>query len=277
MPSTPPPSVAEIELWRDFQRWLELGGPYDVVIPYATAIRAAFALTPATTPRAVRVRRDIGGLVAAVSASAIVHKAQRQMDLEGRIVATLDDYRHAFDAFAPGMAALYRPQVSARVIALVKTIETMIEAERSRIEAERAAVLAKTPNADLSLELTFEGTARATHKQLRAALGIASDDAVASRIQDALTAGVIERANPETSRAAGARYRVKTDSAALESAAGVPVFPTPIMVETMMNDPEKLKGALAAIAAEEARVEKGDKQPPQAGNSDEEPSPDYPF
>jgi hypothetical protein len=107
-PPAPPLSAGEIEQFRDFQRWLELGGPYDVVLPFGPAIRLAFTLTPATTPHAVRIRRDIGGLIAAVSASAILHKAQRQTDGKERIVATLDDYRHAYEAFAPGVAALYR-------------------------------------------------------------------------------------------------------------------------------------------------------------------------
>jgi hypothetical protein len=31
----------EIDAWVDFQRWLELGGPYDVVIPFLEAIKAA--------------------------------------------------------------------------------------------------------------------------------------------------------------------------------------------------------------------------------------------
>ena len=258
-PWAPPPSEAEIEEWRDFQRWLEAGGPYDVLIPFGRAIRAAFTLTSAPTPPAVRVRRDISGLVGAISASTILHKAQRQADAKGRLIATLDDYQHAFDAFAPGMAAHYRPQVSAGVIALVKAIESMIETERgaieAEIEAEKAAILAKDLNADLSSMRTFDGTVRATHEQLKVALGIVSKDAIGTRIHDALTAGVIEITNPAAARSAGSCYRVKVGSAALKAAAGIPVFPTPAMVETMINDPAKLKAALEAIAAEQAAEE----------------------
>ena len=269
-PWTPLPGEAEIELWRDFQRWLELGGPYDVVIPYAQAVRAAFTLTPAATPGAVRIRRDISGFVAAVATSAILHKAQRQTDSEGRIVATLDDYRHAFGAFAPGMAALYRPQVSSGVIALVKALETMIEAERVRVEAEKATALAKDPNAVLPFDLAFDGTVRATHKQLKSALGISSDDAIASRIQDALTASVVECTNPEAARSVGSRYRVKINSGALKSSAGIPVFPTPDMVEAMMNDPTKLAETLATIAVESV-------EPEDEGLKSENVEPYYPF
>jgi hypothetical protein len=268
-PWAPPPSGAEIEEWRDFQRWLEAGGPYDVLIPFGRAIRAAFTLTSAPTPPAVRVRRDISGLVGAISASTILHKAQRQADAKGRLIATLDDYQQAFGAFAPGMAAHYRPQVSAGVIALVKAIETMIEAARARIEAEKAAILAKNPGADLS-HMTFDETVRATHEQLKVALGIVSKDAIGTRIHDALTAGVIEITNPAAARSAGGCYRVKVGSAALKAAAGIPVFPTPVMVETMINDPAKLKAALEAIAAEQAANEDVEAEEPD-DDADDDP------
>jgi hypothetical protein len=251
-PRSAPPTIGETELFRNFQRWLELGGPYDVALPFASAIRAAFTLTPAATPTAIRARRDLGGLIVAVSASAILHKAQRRTDSEGRIVATLGDYRHAFDAFAPGLAALYRPQVSAGVVRLVTTLEVLIEGERKRIEAECAALLSKDPNALPPPDLTFDGTVRATVRQLLPALGIASYDTVSGRIKEAVAAGVIEIANPGASNRAGNRYRVKVSSATLTAAQGVPVFPTPEMVEAMLCDPIKAAAALSAIAAAEA-------------------------
>ena len=252
------PSKAEIEEWRNFQRWLEAGAPYAVVVPFSAAIRAASVL-----PSEVRVRRDISGLIAAVAASAILHKAQRQVDVKGRVVATLADYSHAFDAFASGMAALYQPQLSAGVVALVKAIETMVTAERDRIETAKKDFLAgikakakaegkaapKDEDIVLPLDLMFDGDVRATHKQLKAALGIASDDAVMCRVQDALTAGIIERTNPDAPRSAGARYRVKVASILLGATASVPVFPPPAMVEAMMIDPIKFSAAREALAA----------------------------
>jgi hypothetical protein len=247
----PPPSATEIESFRDFQRWLELDGPYDVVMPFACAVRAAFTLTASATPRAVRVRRDLGGLVAAVSASAILHRAQRQTNGDGWIVATLDDYKHAFDAFAPGLAALYRPQMSAGVVALVRALEGLIEGERKRLAAVVAALLEKDPTFLVPSELTFDGSARATHNQLKAALGIASDNAIKSRVRDALTAGIIEIVNPNAPRSAGSRYRVNVASTTLAAAEGVPVFPTPEMVEAMSRDPARAAAALAEIAAKE--------------------------
>jgi hypothetical protein len=252
-----PLTSTEIKLCQDFQRWLELGGPYEVMLPFAPAIRAAFTLTPTATPTAIRVRRDIGGLITAVSASAILYKAQRQADSEGRIVATLDDYKNAHEAFGSGVAALYRPQMSAGVVALVTTLEGLIEGERKRMEGEREALLNKDPNALPPPDLTFDGTVRATIRQLFSALGITSYDTVSSRIKQALAAGVIEIANPEAPSRAGSRYRVKVGSAALIAAEGVPVFPTPEMVETMLHDPTKTAAALAVLAAEEAHALSG--------------------
>ena len=93
---------AEVELLRDFQLWLEDGGPYDVVVPFAPHIRAAFSRTPI----AVRIRRDINILIAGTAACAILHKAQREVDARGRIIATLDDYSHAWSAFNPGVSSV---------------------------------------------------------------------------------------------------------------------------------------------------------------------------
>ena len=44
-------------------------------VPFAPQIRAAFG----RTPRAVRIRRDINTLIAGVAASAVLHKAQREI------------------------------------------------------------------------------------------------------------------------------------------------------------------------------------------------------
>jgi len=99
--------------WQDYQAFLGFGGPYEVVIPYYYALRVAFH----GMPLPLRARRDIDGILVGVKASAIMHQMQRQTDEKGRIVAALDDYKSSYIAFAPGLAALYRPQVGPGVIA----------------------------------------------------------------------------------------------------------------------------------------------------------------
>jgi hypothetical protein len=70
--------------WLDFQRWLGLG-ERRVAVP--------FALTMANMipPVAVRLRRDIGQVIYAIRAHALLHRDQRDRDDGGQIVA--DIYR----------------------------------------------------------------------------------------------------------------------------------------------------------------------------------------
>jgi hypothetical protein len=123
---------AEIKKWLSFQMWLELGAPYDVVIPYRGAILAAFnerlADMQARGKRPniqLRIRRDVHGFLTAIMTSAILHKAQRQTDSAGRIVATIDDYRHAHEAFDGGLGRLYKIKTPATALAVVRAIEAM--------------------------------------------------------------------------------------------------------------------------------------------------------
>jgi hypothetical protein len=123
---------AEIESWLCFQRWLELSAPYDVVIPYRQAIFAAFNARLAEMQACgkgpniqLRIRRDVHGFLAAIKTSAILHNAQRRTDSEGRIVASLDDYRHAHDAFDGGLGRLYKVKTPETTLAVVRAVETM--------------------------------------------------------------------------------------------------------------------------------------------------------
>jgi hypothetical protein len=123
---------AEVTRWLDFQRWLELNAPYDVLIPFSEDILAAFKKRLAEIeargeqPRVkLRIRRDIHGFLTAIKTSAILHKAQRQIDSNGRIVASLDDYRHAHQAFDGGLGRLYKIKTSETAIAVIRAVEAM--------------------------------------------------------------------------------------------------------------------------------------------------------
>ena len=123
---------AEIERWRCFQRWLELGGPYGVVIPYRQAIFAALNARLAEMQACgkepniqLRIRRDVHGFLTAIKTSAILHKAQRKTDSNGRIVASLDDYRHAHEAFDGGLGRLYKIKTPETALAVVRAVEAM--------------------------------------------------------------------------------------------------------------------------------------------------------
>ena len=125
-------SEAEVQRWGDFQRWLTIAAPYNVVIPFRKAILAAYnkrlnALAARGEKPSIqlRLRRDVHGFLTAIKTSAILHKAQRMTDDRGRIVATIDDYRHAHEAFDEGLARLYKIKTPETALALVRAIEEM--------------------------------------------------------------------------------------------------------------------------------------------------------
>jgi hypothetical protein len=71
------------------------------------------------------MRRDITGLLAAVKASAVLHKAQRQTDDRGRIVAEFADYPCGWNAFNQSVSSLYGVRTRAEVVAVVQAAETL--------------------------------------------------------------------------------------------------------------------------------------------------------
>jgi hypothetical protein len=71
--------------WHELQFWLA-DGERRVVVPFAAVLAE---LIP---PVAVRLRRDFGSLLGLLRAHALLHRATREVDEHGQIVATLDDY-----------------------------------------------------------------------------------------------------------------------------------------------------------------------------------------
>jgi len=75
----------------DYQVWIEKSGKKEVVIPYAKV------LAENTEPSAVRLRRDFSMLITLIKTNAILYQHQREIDSNGSIVATLDDYALAYE------------------------------------------------------------------------------------------------------------------------------------------------------------------------------------
>lgn len=90
-----PVSEEELEKWRALQTCLRLG-PRDIVIPFATIIAEL------TERRQMRIRRDLRGLFSLTKASALLHRYQRKVDAQGRIIAELWDYGLALRALGEG-------------------------------------------------------------------------------------------------------------------------------------------------------------------------------
>lgn len=234
--------------WLDFQRWLELGAPYDVVIPFAEALRAAYA----TTPAPLRIRRDAGNIIGAVKAAAIVHRAQRQLDSETRIIATLADYEAVYRAFAPGLAALYRPRAAKNIIAVIAALERIKAVHDATWQAKLDKLAADYPGAPLPFDHRPLNSVQATYRQLAKELGVNSIDTVGTRVRGALTEEVIEVVDVgPVGRATPRWYRIKVGSAALGSQTGsAAVLPSPAAVQAMIDDPQAVADAFANFDAE---------------------------
>lgn len=102
--------TVDVSLWRDAQRLLE---PLDVVVPFAT--RLSF---PARTTRDRREQEKLLGLVAS---HALLHQRRRKRDRDGRLVATVDDYRAVFALVWPTLEAEIE-DLSPRGTALYRTL-----------------------------------------------------------------------------------------------------------------------------------------------------------
>ncbi|MBE3598403.1 MAG: hypothetical protein IMX02_06265 [Limnochordaceae bacterium] len=80
-PQEPP----DLTPWHALQQWLA-SNPAQVIIPFAPDVAKR------TKAVAVRLRRDMPALWSLVQAHALLHRANREPDAQGRVVATLDDY-----------------------------------------------------------------------------------------------------------------------------------------------------------------------------------------
>jgi hypothetical protein len=86
----------ELAQWHALQDWLRLGCR-DVVIPFAPVVGRL------VERGMLRIRRDISGVLSLVQASALMHRAQRQLDEHGRIIADIRDYATAISALGDGL------------------------------------------------------------------------------------------------------------------------------------------------------------------------------
>jgi hypothetical protein len=114
--------------WHDLQRYIALGSN-DARVPFAMQIAAK------VPPSLVRFRRDFSALLSLIKASAILHQAQRQVDAQGRVVATLADYRLVYPIFSKVLAQTSGEGVTDSVRAVVDLV------------AKRAGPLASKPTA----------------------------------------------------------------------------------------------------------------------------------
>jgi hypothetical protein len=102
------PSV-DFEPLRAMQRWLALAGDDEVAIPFAERLAD---LVPVDQ---LRMRRDFRQLLTVIQSIALLHQRQRERDANGRIVATVADYRMARDLLIDVFTATAAGGVTATV------------------------------------------------------------------------------------------------------------------------------------------------------------------
>jgi Toprim domain len=125
-------ALPDLADWHDLQRWLA-NGEHRVTIPYA---RPLAKLIP---PIAVRLRRDVGSLLALIRAHAVLHQASRRRDEQGRIIADLDDYAVVRDLVADTLAEGVGATVSATVRETVAAVETMAKTRPDGVQLQPLA------------------------------------------------------------------------------------------------------------------------------------------
>jgi hypothetical protein len=79
----------DFSAWLALQRWLELAGEKRVVVPFG------HSLADLVTATSVRMRRDFNQLLIVIQTIAMLHQRLRNKDGQGRIIATIADYREA--------------------------------------------------------------------------------------------------------------------------------------------------------------------------------------
>jgi DNA-binding MarR family transcriptional regulator len=110
--------------WQVMQRKLE---PLEVVIEYAPAL-AKLLQTDGLPSDSTRLRRDFKRLLTLVQAVALLYQRQRERDSQGRLLATLDDYRMAHELAAGPFAESAR-ELSPQALKLARAIREVYEAQ----------------------------------------------------------------------------------------------------------------------------------------------------
>lgn len=107
--------------WIALQEWLAFAGKRRVIVPFALALAESVPVGQ------VRMRRDFPKLLTVIMTVALLRQRQREVDSQGRIVATLDDYRTAKDVLEDVFNAAASGGVSATVRQTVDAVGSLYD------------------------------------------------------------------------------------------------------------------------------------------------------
>ncbi len=112
-----------------FQAYLQLKAPVKVTVPYATELGAGMSKM-ASAPR---ILRDFARLMSLIKAVALIRHHQRQLDSEGRIMATLADYETVREL----VNDMYIDSSTGATSDIRKLVEAVITLDTRRVDDER--------------------------------------------------------------------------------------------------------------------------------------------
>ncbi len=114
----------DVAPYHALQRWLELTGERRVTIPFAKALAQR---VPADL---IRMNRDFRQLLTMIQSVALLHQCQRERDPQGRIIATLDDYRMVRERLLDVFTAASTDGVTSSVRDTVEALRKLYDGER---------------------------------------------------------------------------------------------------------------------------------------------------
>ena len=115
-----------------FQSYLQLTAPARVVVPFARELAAAMG----KMARAPRILRDFARLMSLIKATALLRHHHRQLDSQGQVVATLEDYETVREL----VNEMYIDSTTGATSEVRKLVEAVGELDKSRAEGERITV-----------------------------------------------------------------------------------------------------------------------------------------
>ncbi len=119
------PDTNSLIRWHGLARWLALGNR-NVYVPFADQLAERIPTL------AVRMRRDFSSLLGLVSAHALLHRASREEDEQGRILATLDDYAVVRELLVKPLAAQVEATVKQSIRDTVTAVARLLENKSDR-------------------------------------------------------------------------------------------------------------------------------------------------
>ncbi|HWL58702.1 MAG TPA: hypothetical protein VNQ78_18775 [Paracoccus sp. (in: a-proteobacteria)] len=139
--------TAEIIGWHCFIRWLA-GQPVGTVIPFAPVLRDLIQIAQ------TRTRRDFEQVLSMIRASAILHREHREIDAEGRIIATVADYEAAYTALHVAVEVAAEKQPPVEIMRLIDMIKEMIAEVATAQRAALPSGMVFRPRPDTTTQLS---------------------------------------------------------------------------------------------------------------------------